>query len=176
MLATIYNGKGEYDRAIAALKAALATNEKLIGPGCVEAADVLYNLAVSYNNKHDYPAALAAAQRAAQIQGTRSPGSDRHRTALTMAASIANESGDFSQALALTASSLGFAKPAESAQTGAWAQLERARALIGLARGAEARPLLVSARAAYTALKMSARVQQIDKLLSGLSEHSRRAR
>jgi tetratricopeptide (TPR) repeat protein len=172
-LATIYNGKGQYDRAITALKAALATDEKLLGPSCVEAADVLYNLAVSYNYKHDYPAALAAAQRAAQIQGERSPGSDRHRTALTMAASIANESREPALALALTATSLGFAKPAESAQTGAWAQLERARALIGLGRGAEARPLLVSARAAYTDLQMTARVQQIDKLLAGLSDRSR---
>jgi tetratricopeptide (TPR) repeat protein/predicted Ser/Thr protein kinase len=175
-LAVIYNGKGDHDRAIAALKAALATNEKLIGPGCVEAADVLYNLAVSYNYKHDHPAALAAALRAAQIQGARSPGSDRHRTVLTLAASIANESGDFTQALALTATSLGFAKPAESAQTAAWAQLERARSLIGLSRSGEARPLLVSARAAYSDLKMSARVQQIDKLLSTLPERSRRVR
>ncbi|HSR99299.1 MAG TPA: tetratricopeptide repeat-containing protein kinase family protein, partial [Kofleriaceae bacterium] len=167
-LATIYNGKGQYDRAIAALESALATDEKLLGPRCVEAADVLYNLAVSYNAKRDRAAALAAAQRAAQIQGERSPGSDRHRTALTMAASIANESRDFAKALALTQASLDFAKPAQSAQTGAWAQLERARALIGLRRGAEARPLLVAARAAYTDLQMAARVQQIDKLLAGL--------
>ena len=137
---------------------------------------MLYNLAVSYNYKHDHPAALAAAQRAAQIQGARSPGSDRHRTALTLAASIANESGEFSQALALTATSLGFAKPAESAQTAAWAQLERARSLIGLLRGGEARPLLISARAAYGELKMRARVQQIDKLLQNLPDRSWRVR
>ena len=86
------------------------------------------------------------------------------------------ESGDFSQALALTATSLGFTKPAESAQTAAWAQLERARALIGMSRRGEAQPLLISARAAYTDLKMDARVQQIDKLLSAVAERSRRVR
>ncbi|HEY6173030.1 MAG TPA: hypothetical protein VIX73_01255, partial [Kofleriaceae bacterium] len=95
----------------------------------------------------------------------RSPGSDRHRTALTMAASIANESHDYARALELTAASLGFAKPAESAQTAAWAQLERARALIGLHRGAEARPLLATARASYAGLDMAERVHQADELL-----------
>jgi tetratricopeptide (TPR) repeat protein/predicted Ser/Thr protein kinase len=165
-LATIYNARGEYDRAIAALTSALATSEKVSGPASVEVADVLYNLAVSHNHKRDRAAALAAAQRAAQIRGVRSPGSDRHRTALTLAASIANEAGDHAQALAITATALGFAKPAESPQTAAWAQLERARALIALRRADEARPLLVSARAAYADLKMRARVQQIDELLA----------
>jgi tetratricopeptide (TPR) repeat protein/predicted Ser/Thr protein kinase len=165
-LATIYNARGQYDRAVAALTSALATNEKVVGAGSVEVADVLYNLAVSYNHKRDHAAALTAAQRAAQIQGARSPGSDRHRKALTLAASIANEAGDFSQALAITTTALGFVKPAESAQTAAWAQLERARSLIGLHRGAEARPLLIDARAAFAGLNMSARVQQIDELLA----------
>jgi tetratricopeptide (TPR) repeat protein len=165
-LATIYNARGEYDRAIAALTSALATSEKVSGSASVEVADVLYNLAVSYNHKRDRSAALTAAQRAAQIRGVRSPGSDRHRTALTLAASVANDSGDHAQALAITATALGFVKPAESPQTAAWAQLERARALIGLHRGDEARSLLVSARAAYAELKMTARVQQIDELLA----------
>jgi tetratricopeptide (TPR) repeat protein/predicted Ser/Thr protein kinase len=167
-LSTLYNDRGEHDRAIVALRSALAIEEKLLGPDHVEVADVLYNLAVSYRYKHDYSQAITAALRAAQIHGAKSPGSDRQRTALTMVAFCANESGDFARALTVTETILGFTKPAENPQTPAWAQFERARALIGLRRGAEARPLLVSARAAYAGLTMTQRVQQIDDLLAHL--------
>ncbi len=167
-LAVIYNDRGEHDRAIAALQTALATQEKLSGPEHVDVADVLYNLAASYRFKHEFPRALEAIQRAAKIQGTRSPGSDRHRTALTMIASIANEAGDYPRALEATAQALGFAKPAETAQTSAWAQLERAIALIALRRAGEARPLLVDARVKYAGLNMTKRVEQIDTMLARL--------
>jgi tetratricopeptide (TPR) repeat protein len=167
-LAVIYNDRGEHDRAIAALQSALAIQEKLIGPDHVEVADVLYNLAVSYRYKREFPAALEAIDRAAKIQGARSPGSDRHRSALTMVASIANEAGDHQRALDMTSVVLGFPKPAETPQTPAWAELERATALIALHRGAEARPLLVAARAKYAGLNMTKRTDQIDAMLAHL--------
>jgi tetratricopeptide (TPR) repeat protein len=165
-LSTIYNARGDHDRAIAALQSALAIEEKALGPDHIEVATVLYNLSVSYRSKHDYARAISAARRAAQIQGAKSLGSDRHRMALTMVALNANEAGDFAQALAVTETVLGFSRPAETPQTVAWAQLERARALIGLHRALEARPLLVSARAAYAGLHMTQRVEQIDGLLA----------
>ena len=168
-LAVIYNDRGEHDRAIAALQSALAIQEKLIGPEHVEVADVLYNLAASYRYQHDLPAALAAITRAAKIQGVRSPGSDRHRNALTMIASLANEAGDYPRALDATSVVLAFAKPAEAPQTSAWAELERATALIAVHRGAEARPLLVKARGEYAGLNMTKRVEQIDAMLARLS-------
>ena len=167
-LAAIYNARGDHDRAIAALASALAIDEKLLGPERLEVAVVLYNLAAAYQAKRDYPAALAAARRAAAIYQAKSPGSDRHRITLTMAALAANESRDFAQALALTAAALGFPQPAESPQTPAWTQLERARALVGVHRPAEARPLLVAARKAYAELNMSPRVRQVDELLAQL--------
>ena len=168
-LAVIYNDRGEHDRAIASLQSALAIQEKLIGPEHVEVADVLYNLAASYRYTHDFPAALEAITRAAKIQGARSPGSDRHRNALTMIASIANEAGDHARALDATSVVLAFAKPAETPQTPAWAELERATALIALHRGAEARPLLVKARGEYAGLNMTKRVEQIDGMLAKLA-------
>ncbi|HEX7843718.1 MAG TPA: tetratricopeptide repeat protein, partial [Kofleriaceae bacterium] len=167
-LAAIYEARGEHDRAIATLRAALATDEKLLGPDRLEIADVLYNLAAAYRSTRDYPAALATARRAAAIYQAKSPGSDRHRTALTMAALAANESRDFAQALELTGAALGFPQPAQDPQTAAWAQLERARALIGSHRPAEARPLLVAARKAYADLNMAPRVHQVDGLLAQL--------
>jgi tetratricopeptide (TPR) repeat protein len=167
-LATIYNGKGEHDRAIAALRSALAIDERLLGPDHLEVANVQYNLAASYRYQRDYPAAIASARRAAEIYRARTPGSDRHRLALTMAAMAANEARDHAQALALSDAALGFPAPAESPQTPAWARLERARALIGLHRPAEARPLLEAARAAYAELDMAERVRQADELLAHL--------
>ncbi|HEY0483314.1 MAG TPA: tetratricopeptide repeat-containing protein kinase family protein, partial [Kofleriaceae bacterium] len=167
-LATIYAARGEHDRALAALGSALAIDEKRLGPDRLEVATVLYNLAASHRARHDYPAAIAAARRAAAIYQARSPGSDRHRLALTMAALAANDARDFPQALALTAAALGFPRPAESPQTPAWAQLERARALIGIHRSADARPLLVAARKAYAELAMAPRVRQVDELLAQL--------
>ena len=167
-LAVIHNDRHEYDRAIAALKSALTITEKLTGGERVEIADVLYNLAAAYRYKKAYPDAIAASKRATAIYGARSAGSDRHRTALTMTASIANEAGDFPQALELTAAALAFPKPAETAQTPAWSEFERATALIGLHRPAEARPLLVSARAKYASLNMAKRVAQCDDLLAHL--------
>jgi len=54
-------------------------------------------------------------------------------------------------------------------QTGAWARLEAARALIGLHREpARARELLGQARARYADLKMKKRLDQIDELLAQL--------
>jgi tetratricopeptide (TPR) repeat protein len=167
-LAMIYSAKGEDDRAIAALRSALAVDEKLIGADQVEIADIFYNLAATYRSKHDYLGAITAARRAAQIFGAKSPGSDRHRLALTMAAVAANDAGDFAQALALTQAALGFTQPAEAPQTLAWAQLERARALIGVHRAAEARPLLVAARARYAESHMTERVEQVEALLAHL--------
>jgi hypothetical protein len=168
-LATIYNGRGEYDRAIAALSSALQIEEKLAGPDHVEVADVLYNLAAAYRFKKDYPAAIAAARRALAIRAARSPGSDRHRYTLTMIALAANDAGDFAQALEVTETALGFPRPPEDPQAAAWPQLERARALIGVGRGAEARPLLEAARAGYAKLEMTQRTEQIDELLAQLA-------
>ncbi|HEX3759179.1 MAG TPA: serine/threonine-protein kinase [Kofleriaceae bacterium] len=167
-LATIYIGKHEYDRAIIALRSALAIDEKLLGADRLEVAGVLYNLAAAYRSKHDAAQAIAAARRAAAIYAARSPGADRHRLALTLAATAANDARDFAQGAELTAAALGFARPAESAQTPAWAQLERARALIGLGRAGEARPLLDAARAAYADLHMTERVREADDLLAQL--------
>jgi tetratricopeptide (TPR) repeat protein/predicted Ser/Thr protein kinase len=163
-LATIYIGKRDYDRAIAALRAALATDEKLLGADRLEVAGVLYNLASAYRSKRDHAAAIASSRRAAAIYAARSPGSDRHRLALTLAAGAANDARDFAGGLELTTAALGFERPAESAQTTARAQLERARALIGVGRAGEARPLLAAARAG---LHMAERVQQADDLLAG---------
>ena len=167
-LATIYNARGDHDKAIAFLGSALAIEEKLLGPDHVDVASVYFNLAASYRYKHDYRGSITAALHAAQIFGARSPGSDRHRMALTMAALGANEAHDYAQALTLTASVLGFAQRAETPQTLAWAQLERARALIALGRAGEARPLLVAARAGYAGLNMTQRVEQCDGLLAHL--------
>ncbi|HEU4734992.1 MAG TPA: tetratricopeptide repeat protein, partial [Kofleriaceae bacterium] len=167
-LATIYNARGQYDQAIARLESALAIERKLLGDQHTDVAAVYYNLAASYRYKHDYVASIAAARHAAQIFAGKSAGSDRHRLALTMAAMAANEARDFAQALELTSAALDFPRPAESAQTRAWAQLERARALIGLGRPGEARPLLVSSRAGYAVLKLTQRIQQVDDLLAHL--------
>ena len=167
-LAAIYNARGDHDRAIAALSSALATDEKLLGADRLEVAGVLYNLAAAYRDKRDYPEAIARARRAAAIYQARSPGSDRHRLALTLAASAANDAREFAQALDATTAALGFAQPAQSPQTPAWSQLERARALIGLHRAGEARPLLEAARTAYGELHMAARVAQADELLARL--------
>jgi len=164
-LSMIYNSRGEHDRAIAALKSALAIDEKLVGVDALDVANVHYNLAATYRYKKDYAAARASAERAIAILAAKSLGSDRHRIALTMAASTANELHDFAGALELTATALGFPKPAESPETTAWTQLERARALIGVHRGADARPLLTAARTAYSNLEMTERVRQADDLL-----------
>ena len=167
-LATIYNAKGQYDQSIAALKSALAIEQKVASGDDTEVASMLYNLAAAYHYKKDYPATITTALRAAQLFGAKSAGSDRHRLALTMAATAANDAGGFAQALDLTQTALGFAAPPQDPQTLAWIQLERARALIGKARAAEARPLLVTARATYAGLKMTQRVEQIDALLAHL--------
>ena len=167
-LAAIYNARGDHDQAIAALSSAIATDEKLLGKDRIEVASALYNLAAAYRDKGDHARALAAARRAAAIWQARSPGSDRHRLALTMAASAGNASREFAVALALADEALGFPLPAQSAQTPAWSHVERARALIGLGRAAEAGPDLDAARTGYTAVHMSDRVKQVDDLLSGL--------
>src|SRR5262249_25453826 len=52
-LATIYNRAGEYDRAIAALRSALAIQEKVQGPNHVDIATVQFNLAAAYRYKKD---------------------------------------------------------------------------------------------------------------------------
>jgi hypothetical protein len=85
-----------------------------------------------------------------------------------MAALGANEAHDYAQALALTATVLGFPQRTETPQTLAWAQLERARALIAVGRAGEARPLVVDSRARYAGLNMTQRVQQCDDLLAHL--------
>jgi eukaryotic-like serine/threonine-protein kinase len=167
-LANIYIARHEYDRALSALRSALAIDEKLLGADRLEVAGVLYNLASAYRSKHDPAPAIASVRRAAAIYAARSPGSDRHRLALTVAAAAANDSRDFATGLELTAAALGFDRPAESAQTTAWAQLERARALIGAGRAAGARPLLGAARTVYAGLHMPERVQQADDLLAQL--------
>ncbi len=163
-LSSILLRKGEYDHAVKLLEAALATNEQLLGPDHVEVAQVLYNLAAARRYKHDYPAAIAAARRASKIYAKLSPGSDRHRSSLVMGANAANDAADHAQALELTRAALAFEKPPEDPQTLAWAQLEHARALIGVRRGSEARPFIDAARTVYTRLGMTARVTQIDAL------------
>jgi tetratricopeptide (TPR) repeat protein/predicted Ser/Thr protein kinase len=167
-LAAIYNARGDHAGAIAALRSALATDEKLLGPDRLEVGNVLYNLAAAQRDQRDLAAAIASARRAAAIFAAKSPGSDRHRLALTLAASAASDAGDHAEALALTAEALADPRPAQSPQTPAWAQLERGRALIATGRAGEARPLLDAARAAYAGLHMAARVQQADELLARL--------
>ena len=119
----------------------------------------------SYRYKHDYPASIAAARRAAQIFGAKSPGSDRHRIALTMAALGAPTRPTTSRRRSSSprprSASPG---PPRARRPSAWAQLERARALIGLDRAGEARPLLVDRARRYAGLNMTQRVQQIDDL------------
>ena len=85
-----------------------------------------------------------------------------------LAAGVGPAAAAAGTATALTAAALGFPQPAESPQTPAWTQLERARALVGVHRPAEARPLLVAARKAYAELNMSPRVRQVDELLAQL--------
>ncbi|HET7500606.1 MAG TPA: serine/threonine-protein kinase [Kofleriaceae bacterium] len=167
-LATIYNTRGQYDQAIARLESALAIERKLLGAEHTDVAAVYYNLAAAYRYKHDYAPSIAAARHAAQIFASKSAGSDRHRLSLTLAAEAANDGRELAQALELTETALGFARPAENAQTQAWAQLERARALIGVGRPGEARPLLVSARAGYLGQNNTQRVREVDDLLAHL--------
>jgi tetratricopeptide (TPR) repeat protein/predicted Ser/Thr protein kinase len=167
-LALIHNDRGEYAESIARLRSALAIDEKLLGPDHAEVAVVWFNLAAAYRFAKDYPAAIQAGLTSAEITGKRSPGSDRQRLGLTMAANAANDAGSFEAALGYATSALAFTKPPEAAETTAWGQLERARALIGVHRGGEARPLLASARKTYAGLAMTARVAQCDALLGQL--------
>jgi len=58
--------------------------------------------------------------------------------------------------------------PTDRAMTQAWARLERAKALIALHRGAEARRDLTEARAGYAGLNMAARVDEVETLMRSL--------
>jgi eukaryotic-like serine/threonine-protein kinase len=164
-LATIYTARGYHARAIAALEAARATDVHLLGPDHLELATVHYNLAVARRAAHDLPGARADARRAVEIYARTAPGTDRHHVALVMTASLASEAHDFAAALAAT-DPLAAPAAGDAPQTTAWAQLERAIALDGLGRPAEARPLLAAARAGFAALHMTPRVAQIDALLA----------
>ncbi|HEX4417406.1 MAG TPA: tetratricopeptide repeat-containing protein kinase family protein, partial [Kofleriaceae bacterium] len=167
-LATIYNDRGDYDQAIAALESALAIDEKLLGSDHADVGAVRFNLAAAYRFRGDYDRAIANALRAAEIFGSKSPGSDRHRGALTMAANAANDAGDFARGLELSARALDFPRPAEGIQTTAWSKVEHGRALIGLHRPEQARPFLIEARAGYSQIVMPQRVQQCEALLAKL--------
>ncbi|HEY0191559.1 MAG TPA: serine/threonine-protein kinase [Kofleriaceae bacterium] len=166
-LSAIYSDHGELGQALAALRSAEAIDEALLGPDAIDVAHVQFNIAAVLRFQHDYPAAIDAALRAAAIYGTRSPGSDRHRNALTMAANAANDAGQFARAAALSATAVRFGK-AETEQTLAWADLEHGRALVGLGRAGEARPFVVEARNLYSALVMPPRVAQCEALLAKL--------
>ncbi len=152
-------------RALPLLEEALAINTQLLGPDRDEVSDVLYNLTVAHKQAGDLTKSLAAIERAAQIRSKR-PGTWRHRTALGMVAFIANEKGDHARALSATETALAFPDNPGDPQATALPQLERARALIALKRNAEARPLLMGARARYVHLNMTGRVEQIDRLLA----------
>jgi|GEM_PF-5207015 len=93
-LAVIYLDAGDTRRAVATLEQALTTTEQLIGGDRIEIADVLYNLAAARRKAGDLAGALAATTRASTIYHTYAAGSDRHRSSLTMIATIDNMLGD----------------------------------------------------------------------------------
>jgi tetratricopeptide (TPR) repeat protein/predicted Ser/Thr protein kinase len=163
-LAIIYMNSNEAPRAIAMLEEALATDERLLGKDRIPVADVLFNLAAARIKTGDLAGALAAQKRCVAIYEAKTPGADRHRLALAMEASIENDLGDAARALAVTEIALAFPAPTENPQTEAWNQFERARALIAVGRGREARPLIDASRKAYASLHMQQRLDQLDKL------------
>lgn len=161
-------GAHDYAGAIRMLEEALAIHDDVLGKDHVETAAVLYNLAAARRLAGELAGAADAARRAIAIHAARDPGSDRHRTILGLAATIANDRGDARAALALTTESLAFPTPPQDPQTAAFVEFEQARALIALHRAADARPVLAAARATYAQLNMTARVEQIDKLAAAL--------
>jgi tetratricopeptide (TPR) repeat protein len=154
----------DYARAIAILDNAIAILEEHLGKEHTKVADALYNLTAAARFARDYPRALAAARRMIEIYAARSPGSDRHRSALGLAAETANDAGDANAALDFATRSLALTTPTANPQLVPWAELERARALVALGRRAEAQPLLARARAAYALLNMTARVAEAERL------------
>ena len=164
-LAIIHLDAHDTTKAIAMLEEALATDEAVLGPERLETAEVLYNLAAAHRDAKDLERAQAYADRCAAIYAKIRPGVDHHVLALDLVAHIANLRADHAKALTVTAIVLGFA-PQEEMQSLAWARLERAKALIGLRRPGEARPLLTAARTGYEAARLTERVQEIDRLLA----------
>ena len=163
-LALLLMDAGNTARAISVLEDALATTERVLGTDRIEVAAMLFNLAAARRAHGALPAALSAARRAADIHAAKQPGSDHHRYALAMIAGIANVLGDHATALTATEAALGFPDAPEDPQATAWPQLERARALIRVGQRRDALPLIQAARAVYSTLGMTARVEELDRL------------
>jgi tetratricopeptide (TPR) repeat protein len=173
-LAIVHSDRGEYGRAAALLRGALEVQTQALGPDHDEVGASLYNLAVAERQAGKLDDALASATRCAAIYGRRQPGSRRHAVALTHVALIQNLRARFAEALAAATEVLAMpAAEARDQQTGAWARLEAARAVIGLGRDpARARALLGQARARYAELGdrelRIRRLAEIDGLLARL--------
>jgi eukaryotic-like serine/threonine-protein kinase len=160
-----YLDDNDTSRALALLEEALADTTRAVGPDRTETADVLYNLSVAQRKAKQLAVALATARRCADIYGARRPGTMRHLYALDQSASLANDLHQFSAALSATATVLAL-PAADDPQARPWAQLEQGRALIGLGRAVQARPVLAAARASYAAIPEPDRVAEIDALLA----------
>ncbi|HWO18774.1 MAG TPA: serine/threonine-protein kinase [Kofleriaceae bacterium] len=169
-LALVHSDRGEHDQAAVLLRRAIAVQTKMLGPDHDEIAASLYNLAVAERQAGKLEDALASARRCAEIYARRQPGSRRHGLALTHVALIQNVRGSFAEALAAATEVLAMPQTeTRESQTGAWARLEAARALLGLRREpARARALLGEARARYAELQNQARLEEIDRLLAEL--------
>ncbi len=165
-LAIIHMDANEIPKAVALLEESLATDEALLGKERMEVAEVLFNLAVARERNGDLPGAQAAARRCAEIYAAKRPNTARHALALALLAKMSNSRRDYAAVLAATEQALQMKLNNADVQTIAWPTLERARALIGLGRSKEAKPLLTTARAMYAAIPLPGRVDEIDRLLA----------
>src|SRR5205823_2142754 len=145
-LAQVAIARGDFATAVRTLEGALAIYEAQIGADALDTGDVVYNLVAALRAAGDIARARPLAARAVAIFGAKAPGSIRHRTALDMAAELANTAKDPAAAEKLARASLALAKPDDDPQIVAWTELELGRALVGLHRASEARPLIADAR------------------------------
>ena len=157
------------DLAIAKLERASAIFEHSVGPDSTRVAGVQYNLAAALRDAKRYDAALVAANRVVAIREKLAPATLPLATALVMAANIANLRSGFAEALALAQRALAIPGMAGPIEIRGWAELEEARARIGLHRDLPAaRSELAEARALYEKIEMPARVTEADELLARL--------
>ncbi len=164
-LALLYLDAGETERALAALRHAVAVTEKTIGADNLELGAPLYNLAVAERQAGDLDAALATARRAAAIYERKQTGSVRHVFALGHIAMILNLANQPAEALAVADGALAMPMLGDEPTGPAWLRLESARSLITLRRELpRARQLLARARAAYQGANVPQRVREIDAL------------
>ncbi len=168
-LALIYMDRGETERALAALRHAVAVQERTLGAHHVELAAALYNLAVAEREAKSYDAALATARRAAAIFERRMRASARHVFAVVHIAMIENLAARHLEALATAEAAIALVSDPDEPVGPGWARLEAGRALIALGREpGRARKLLSEARAAYVVASIPARVTEVDGLLAKL--------